>query len=50
METRKDFKELLECFNKNEVRYVIIGAFALAWHGHPRYSGDPDVDNRCRLG
>jgi hypothetical protein len=43
MEARQDFKELLECFNKHEVRYLIVGAFALAWHGHPRYTGDLDL-------
>ncbi|HCM28173.1 MAG: hypothetical protein A2Z99_10440 [Treponema sp. GWB1_62_6] len=43
MEARQDFKESLECFNANEVRYLIIGAFALAWHGHPRYTGDMDI-------
>jgi hypothetical protein len=43
MEARQDFKELLECFNEHNVRYLIIGAFALAWHGHPRYTGDLDI-------
>ena len=43
MEIRKDFKELLESLNSHEVEYVVIGAFALAWHGHPRYTGDLDL-------
>lgn len=43
MEIRKDFKELLESLNAHEVEYVVIGAFALAWHGHPRYTGDLDL-------
>ena len=43
MEARKDFKELLECFNEHEIDYLIVGAFALAWHGHPRYTGDLDI-------
>jgi hypothetical protein len=43
METRKDFKELLESFNARNVEYIIVGAFALAWHGHPRYTGDLDI-------
>jgi hypothetical protein len=43
MEIRKDFKELLESLNAHEVEYVIVGAFALAWHGHPRYTGDLDL-------
>lgn len=43
MEIRNDFKELLECFLKNDVRFIVVGAFALAWHGHPRYTGDIDL-------
>lgn len=43
METQKDFKELLELFNKHKVEYVIVGAYALAFHGCPRYTGDLDL-------
>ncbi len=43
MEMRNDFKELLESFNAREVEYLVVGAFALAWHGHPRYTGDLDL-------
>lgn len=43
MEVQKDFKELLELFNKHEVEYVIVGAYALAFHGCPRYTGDLDI-------
>lgn len=43
MEPQKDFKELLELFNKHKVEYVIVGAYALAFHGCPRYTGDLDI-------
>ena len=43
MELQKDFKELLELFNKHKVEYVIVGAYALAFHGCPRYTGDIDI-------
>lgn len=43
MKTQKDFKELLELFNKHKVEYVIVGAYALAFHGCPRYTGDLDI-------
>ncbi len=43
MEEQKDFKELLKLFNKNKVNYVIVGAYALAFHGCPRYTGDLDI-------
>ncbi len=38
----QDFREFIELLNKNEVDYLIVGAFALAFHGHPRYTGDID--------
>ncbi|MBU0650445.1 nucleotidyltransferase family protein [bacterium] len=43
MEIQKDFKELLELLNKHNVDYVIIGGYALAFYGAPRYTGDIDV-------
>ncbi len=43
MELQKDFKELLELFNKHKVKYAIVGAYALAFHGYPRYTGDLDI-------
>ena len=43
MEIQKDFKELLELFNKHNVEYIIVGAYALAFHGCPRYTGDLDI-------
>ena len=43
MEAQKDFKELLELFNRHKVEYAIVDAYALAFHGCPRYTGDLDV-------
>ena len=43
METEKDFKELLELFNSHKVDYLIVGGFALAFHGAPRMTGDMDI-------
>jgi hypothetical protein len=43
MEIQQDFKELLEFLNSNKVEYLIVGAYALAFHGHPRYTGDIDI-------
>ncbi len=43
MEMQQDFKELLKLFNKNNVEYAIVGAYALAFHGCPRYTGDLDI-------
>jgi hypothetical protein len=43
MELQKDFKELLELFNGHKVEYMIVGAYALAYHGAPRFTGDIDI-------
>jgi len=43
MEVQLDFRDLLELFNKHKVEYLIIGAYALALHGAPRYTGDLDI-------
>lgn len=39
----RDFHELLECFARNDVRYLIIGGWALAAHGIQRMTKDIDV-------
>jgi hypothetical protein len=39
----KDFKEFVELLNSARVEYLIVGAYALAAHGHPRYTGDIDI-------
>ncbi len=31
-----DFKEFIELLNKHDVRYLIIGGYAVALHGYPR--------------
>jgi hypothetical protein len=43
MEIQPDFKELLELFNVRRVEYLIVGGYALAFHGAPRFTGDLDI-------
>ena len=43
MEIHKDFKELLGLFNNHKVEYLIVGGYALAFHGAPRFTGDIDL-------
>jgi hypothetical protein len=38
-----DFKELLLAFNAHSVEYLIVGAHALAAHGHVRATKDFDL-------
>lgn len=55
MESYRDFKELLELLNAHKVDYVVVGAYALAFHGCPRYTNDldvlirPDTENAQRV-
>jgi hypothetical protein len=39
----KDFKEFIQSLNDNQVHYLVIGGYAVALHGHPRYTKDMDV-------
>lgn len=39
----KDFQEFIELLNKFQVKYMIVGAHALAFHGKPRHTGDLDI-------
>lgn len=43
MRVEKDFEELLRFFNKHGVKYCIAGAFAVGFHGYPRYTKDMDI-------
>jgi len=43
MEVQKDFNEFLALLNAHEVDFMIVGGYALAYHGVPRYTGDIDV-------
>lgn len=38
-----DFRDLLACFGGAGVEFVVVGAYALAFHGIPRATGDIDV-------
>jgi hypothetical protein len=43
MEVQKDFRDLFELLNAHKVEYMIVGAYALAFYGAPRYTGDMDI-------
>ncbi|MFQ5603710.1 MAG: hypothetical protein ACE5HS_10620 [bacterium] len=43
MVLNQDFKEFIQSLNENDVRYLIVGGYALALHGHPRYTKDLDI-------
>lgn len=43
MEIQSDFKDLFALFNKHQINYLIVGGYALAFHGAPRMTGDIDL-------
>lgn len=43
MELSKDFKEFIELLNVNKVKYLVVGGYAVGYHGHPRYTKDIDL-------
>jgi hypothetical protein len=42
LELTKDFRDFIELLNAKNVKYVLLGGYAMAWHGHPRNTGDID--------
>lgn len=55
MEILDDFSALFALLNEHEVDYLIVGGYALAFHGCPRFTGDvdalvrPTAENASRL-
>jgi len=55
MELAQDFDEFFGSLIAHEVEFLVVGAYALAYHGAPRYTGDIDVflkptpENAARL-
>ena len=43
MEIQKDYRDLLASLSAHGVECIIVGAYALAYHGAPRLTGDLDI-------
>lgn len=43
MDLTDDYKEFIESLNAFDVRYLVVGGYAVGQHGHPRYTKDMDV-------
>ena len=43
MQLDRDFKEFVSLLNARSVRYLVVGGYAVAVHGLPRYTGDFDA-------
>jgi hypothetical protein len=38
-----DFRDFLSALNKQEVKYLLVGGFAVILHGYSRTTGDMDI-------
>lgn len=43
MDIQKDFSDLCSLLNVHDVKYLIVGGYAVAFHGAPRFTGDLDI-------
>ena len=43
MDLAPDFDEFIASLNAHGVEFLVVGAFALAFHGAPRFTGDLDI-------
>ena len=43
MTLEKDFEDFVRLLNEYHVDYMIVGGYALAFHGKPRHTGDLDI-------
>ncbi len=39
----KDFKDFLRLLNAHRVEYLLVGGYAVSFHGYPRSTGDMDI-------
>jgi hypothetical protein len=55
MDVYPDFAELCSLLNESNVEYLIVGGYAVGFHGSPRFTGDldllvrPDVEHVARM-
>jgi len=43
----QDLREFIKSLNDQHVKYLVVGGYAVAYHGHPRYTKDLDVWVEC---
>ncbi len=49
MAINSDFRDLLCEFNAADVRYLVVGAYAVFFHAQPRYTKEPTAENAARV-
>jgi hypothetical protein len=43
VELHPDFKDFLRLLNSHRVKYLLVGGYAVGYHGYPRATGDLDI-------
>ena len=43
IELHPDFKDFLRLLNYHDVKYLLVGGYAVGYHGYPRATGDMDI-------
>ncbi len=43
MVLNKDFREFIQLLNDHNVLYLVVGGYAVAFHGHPRHTKDIQI-------
>ncbi|MBN1663690.1 MAG: hypothetical protein JW943_08820 [Deltaproteobacteria bacterium] len=43
IELHPDFKDFLKLLNSYNVKYLVVGGYAVGYHGYPRATGDMDI-------
>ncbi len=39
----RDFKDILSAFSEEKVEFLVVGGYAMAFHGYVRATGDIDI-------
>src|SRR4051812_8691639 len=42
MKLQKDLREFIELLSARKIRYLLVGGYAVAYHGFPRFTADID--------
>ncbi len=43
MVLNRDFRKFIQLLNDHNVLYLIVGGYAVAFHGYPRYTKNIDI-------
>lgn len=43
MKLQKDLREFIALLGSNGAEFLVVGGHAVAYHGHPRFTGDIDI-------